>query len=110
MQLTYDVIHEYAVDNVKYLELRSTPKEIPNTGLTRELYVSTMLQAIQDCKRENLDIEVYLLLSIDRRNSVDIAQMTVDLAENFQKESGGIVLGIDFSGDPSVSIAIPLFY
>lgn len=111
-QLTCSVIREFAADNVKYLELRSTPKDIPSTGMTMELYVRTMLRAVQDCKAENLDIIVYLLLSIDRRNSVDVAQKTVDLAEKLCKETGGEVVGIDFSGDPAVGDAadfIPVF-
>ncbi|KAK7116274.1 N6-Methyl-AMP deaminase-like [Littorina saxatilis] len=111
-KLTVGVIRSFAADNVKYLELRSTPKEIPRTGMTRELYVRTMLRGVRDCQAENLDIEVYLLLSIDRRNSVEVAQLTVDLAEKFKEETDGLVVGIDFSGDPAVGNAadfIPVF-
>lgn len=111
-QLTCAVIREFAADNVKYLELRSTPKDIPSTGMTSELYVRTMLRAVHDCQTENLDIVVYLLLSIDRRNSVEIAEKTVDLAEKLCKETDGVVIGIDFSGDPAVGNAadfIPVF-
>nr|KAG5705959.1 hypothetical protein BaRGS_010849 [Batillaria attramentaria] len=104
-QLTCAVIREFAADNVKYLELRSTPKDIPSTGMTRELYVQTMIRAIHDCQTENLDITVYLLLSIDRRNGVEIAQKTVDLAEKFSKQPDSVVVGIDFSGDPAVGDA-----
>ncbi|XP_025077918.1 adenosine deaminase-like protein [Pomacea canaliculata] len=110
-KLTYDVIHEFAEDNVKYLELRSTPKDIPSTGMTRDLYVRTMLRAVHDCHLENVDIMVYILLSIDRRNSVEIAQLTVDLAEKFYKETG-VVVGLDFSGHPGIGNAadfIPVF-
>lgn len=96
------MIHEFAEDNVKYLELRSTPKDIPSTGMTRDLYVRTMLRAVRDCQLEDMDIMVYILLSIDRRNSVEIAQLTVDLAEKFYKETG-VVVGLDFSGHPGVS-------
>ena len=95
-------LRSFAADNVKYVELRSTPKEIPATGMTRELYVRTMLRAIRDCQEQNLDIIVYLLLSIDRRHGVEVGQLTVDLAEKFKEESNGVVIGIDFSGDPAV--------
>lgn len=110
--LTVGVVRRFAAENVKYLELRSTPKEIPQTGMTRELYVQTMLRAVCDCQKENLDITVYLLLSIDRRNGVQVAQLTVDLAERFFKETEGVVIGVDFSGDPAVGNAaefIPVF-
>lgn len=39
--MTTDVIEEFATDGVKYLELRSTPREDKNTGkkITRELNI-----------------------------------------------------------------------
>ncbi|XP_035825452.1 adenosine deaminase-like protein isoform X2 [Aplysia californica] len=103
--LTHRVITEFAQDNVKYLELRSTPKEIPETGMTRELYIRTMLRAVKDCEREGLDIVVRLLVSIDRRHGVKVGELTVDLAEKLMKESGGLVIGLDLSGDPRVGNA-----
>jgi hypothetical protein len=48
---------------------------------------------------------VYLLLSIDRRNGIEVAQLTVDLAEKFYKETDGVVIGVDFSGDPAVGVS-----
>lgn len=100
--MTRSVIREYAADNVKYLELRSTPKEIPETGMSRELYLRTMIRAVRDCEHEGLDIIVRLLVSIDRRQGVRVAEMAVDLAEKLMHETDGLVLGIDFSGDPKV--------
>ncbi|KAL8575405.1 hypothetical protein ACOMHN_000021 [Nucella lapillus] len=109
-KLTLGVLRKFAADNVKYLELRSTPKEIPATGMTRELYVRTMLRAVGDSR--HLDLAVYLLLSIDRRQGLQVAMETLDLAEKFRKETDGLVVGIDFSGDPAVGNAadyIPVF-
>lgn len=97
------MISEYAADNVKYLELRSTPKEIPETGMTRELYMRTMIRAARDCENAGLDIIVKLLVSIDRRQGVRVAEIAVELAEKLMHETNGLVLGIDFSGDPKVS-------
>lgn len=34
---TRDVIHEFAADNVKYLEIRSSPKEVTKTGMACSL-------------------------------------------------------------------------
>lgn len=53
-----DVIKEFAADGVKYVELRSTPREEKNTGLTKRRYVETVLKAIQQCRNENVDIDV----------------------------------------------------
>lgn len=110
--LTRSVIKEFAEDNVKYLELRSTPKDIPETGLTRDIYIQTMVRAVQDCEKEGLDITVRLLVSIDRRHGVEVAKIAVDLAERWMKSTQGLVIGIDFSGDPKVGDAadfIPVF-
>lgn len=81
-----DVISEFAADGVKYLELRSTPREEKNTGkdlkilfcsfwfeiiwsccaervaafsgMTKKRYIEMVLNAIQQCKNEDLDIDV----------------------------------------------------
>ncbi|CAL1537612.1 unnamed protein product [Lymnaea stagnalis] len=106
--LTRRVIEEFAQDNVKYLELRSTPKEIPETGMTRELYMRTMIDAVKDCQKEGLDIVVRLLVSIDRRHGTNIAEITIELAEKLMQEEEGLVIGIDVSGDPKVGDATDL--
>ena len=72
--------------------------------MTKESYIETVLKAIEDCSKEGLDIVVRLLLAIDRRNSVDVAQRTVELADKYNRLSGGIVVGIDLSGDPKAGL------
>lgn len=42
--MTLDVIQEFAADNVRYLELRTTPKDIPEK-MTRKEYMNTVLEA-----------------------------------------------------------------
>ncbi|CAH1790085.1 unnamed protein product [Owenia fusiformis] len=111
-KITYDIIHEFAEDNVKYVELRTTPRAVPDTGMTKELYLESVLKAIADCEKEDLDIIVKLILAIDRRSDVNIANETVDLAVKYKQISNGKVIGIDLSGDPSVNDArdfIPAF-
>lgn len=70
--------------------------------MTKEKYVEAILQAITDCEKENLDIIVRLILAIDRRNGVEVAMETVNLAAKYRESSGGKVVGIDLSGDPKV--------
>ncbi|RVE71687.1 hypothetical protein OJAV_G00054180 [Oryzias javanicus] len=89
LMVSKDVIREFAEDGVKYLELRSTPREEQRT-------------AIHQCKSEGLDIDVRLLVAIDRRNGMEVAMETVKLAEEFMLSSDGLVVGIDLSGDPTV--------
>ncbi|XP_055011068.1 adenosine deaminase-like protein isoform X1 [Boleophthalmus pectinirostris] len=97
-----DVIKEFAADGVKYLELRSTPREETATGLTKRRYIETVIKAIQQCKKERVDIDVRFLVAIDRRNGSQVAMETVQLAEEFFLSSDGLVIGIDLSGDPTV--------
>ncbi|XP_068169072.1 adenosine deaminase-like protein isoform X2 [Antennarius striatus] len=102
LMVATDVIKEFAADGVKYLELRSTPREEKNTGLTKNRYVETVLKSIQQCKEEEVDIDVRFLVSIDRRNGPQVAMETVKLAEDFMLSSDGLVVGLDLSGDPMV--------
>ncbi|XP_040894824.1 adenosine deaminase-like protein [Toxotes jaculatrix] len=105
LMVATDVIREFAADSVKYLELRSTPREVKATGLTSRRYIETVIRAIQLCKNEGLDIDVRFLVAIDRRNGANVAMETVDLAEEFLLSSDGLVVGLDLSGDPTVGSA-----
>ncbi|XP_078711025.1 N6-Methyl-AMP deaminase [Lampetra fluviatilis] len=102
VMITKDVIREFHQDGVKYLELRSTPREEKSTGLTRRSYVDAVLSAIRQSKEELPGIDVRFLLAIDRRNGPAVAMETAKLAEEHLLSSGALVLGLDMSGDPSV--------
>ncbi|XP_040198727.1 adenosine deaminase-like protein [Rana temporaria] len=99
--VTKDVIKEFAADGVKYLELRSTPRET-STGMTKRSYVETVLEGIKQCKEEEVDIDVRFLLAIDRRGGPTVAKETVKLAEEYFHATNDLVLGLDLSGDPRV--------
>ncbi|XP_048174031.1 adenosine deaminase-like protein [Corvus hawaiiensis] len=99
--ITKDVIKEFADDGVKYLELRSTPREENSTGMTKRMYVETILEGIKQCQEEGLDIDVRLLIAINRRSGPAVAKQTVKLAEEFLLSSDGVVVGLDLSGDPT---------
>ncbi|XP_058150038.1 N6-Methyl-AMP deaminase isoform X4 [Dasypus novemcinctus] len=92
LMVTKDVIKEFADDGVKYLELRSTPRGENTTG-------------IRQSKQENLDIDVRYLVTIDRRGGPSEAKETIKLAEEFFLSTEDTVLGLDFSGDPTVGQA-----
>ncbi|KAJ8002583.1 hypothetical protein DPEC_G00160410 [Dallia pectoralis] len=102
LMVAKDVIRQFADDGVKYLELRSTPREEKNTGMTRRSYVQTVIEAISQCGNEGLDIEVRFLVSVDRRHGFEVAMETVKLAEDFMLSTDGLVVGLDLSGDPTV--------
>ncbi|XP_077988430.1 N6-Methyl-AMP deaminase-like [Glandiceps talaboti] len=100
--VTKDVIQDFRDDNILYLELRTTPRDEPCTGMTKMIYVETVVAAIKDCIENGVDIIIRLLLSIDRRVTVDVAMEIVQLADEFKASSNGIVVGVDLSGDPKV--------
>lgn len=99
--ITKDVIKDFADDGVKYLELRSTPRASPESGMTARSYVEAVLEGIRQCQHDGLDIDVRYLLSINRSNDPSVAKETVTLAKEFFLSSGDIVLGVDLSGNPS---------
>ncbi len=102
IQVASDVIREFAAENVHYLELRTTPRDVAVTGMTKSSYTETVIKAIRDVCHENKDIAVQLILAIDRRTTLEDAMDTVKLAENLKLETDGLVVGLDLSGDPNV--------
>ena len=102
--VAHDVVQEFAADGVVYLELRSTPRANPSTGMTKQSYVEAVLCGIDRALSENTaTIHVRLLLSIDRRQLAAEARDTVELALAKSKETRhqARVVGIDLSGDPT---------
>ena len=104
--VAHDVVGEFAGDGVVYLELRSTPRANPATKMTKRSYVEAVLKGINKALSEcSTTLHVSLLLSIDRRHSVEAAQETVELAGEYLSQEKQAhqarVVGIDLSGDPT---------
>jgi len=97
-RITIETIEDCAADNVKYLEIRTTPRHIPDTPMTKRSYVETVLSAIKNTSPKH-DIIVGLLLSINRKESSEEAMETVKLAIEYSDKG---VCGIDLSGNPTV--------
>ncbi|EGS20821.1 adenosine deaminase-like protein [Thermochaetoides thermophila DSM 1495] len=90
---------------------------MPAAGLTKEGYIQTILDAIAEHEREQLDkpepkLRTKLILSVDRRNTLEQAYEVLSLATRFL---GKGVVGIDLCGDPaagsisSLSAFTPVF-
>lgn len=106
---TSSVLENFEADGVVYLELRTTPRAIPSAGITREIYIQTILDCISNSNAAKPSMKTNLILSIDRRNDLPTALTVVDLALGFQTQG---VVGIDLCGDPSsgdVSLFRPAF-
>lgn len=95
---TLSVLRDFAADGVVYLELRTTPRALPKSGLTKAEYVSAILATIAEFENTNDRLRTKLILSIDRRNTLAEALEVVDLAAQFKNQG---VVGVDLCGDPS---------
>ncbi|KAK4574397.1 hypothetical protein LTR86_002159 [Recurvomyces mirabilis] len=104
-EATRSVIRDFATDGVKYLELRTTPREDAQTGMTKASHVHAVHEVIQAhnnsydvvCDQSH-DIKVYLILSIDRKMTLEQANEVLDLAMTFRTEC---VVAIDLCGNPA---------
>lgn len=93
------MLHDFQQDGVVYLELRTTPRAMPGTGVTKEDYVRTVLDILKAHNNDaNSSMRAYLILSVDRRNTVAEADEVIDLATKYQSDG---VVGVDLCGDPA---------
>lgn len=94
-RITKEMVEDFASENVKYLEIRTGPKNNAQ-GMTKRSYVESVVAGIDACK-ENFECFPYILLSINREDSLESAMETVAIAREFTSH----VKGIDFSGNPT---------
>jgi adenosine deaminase len=96
---TEAVLNDFETDGVVYLELRTTPRALPDHGIGRCIYVETILDCLKKHNsRPKARMQSNLILSIDRRMSESEADEIVDLAIKYSSEG---VVAIDLCGDPS---------
>eukprot|EP01135_Chromosphaera_perkinsii_P001671 Nk52_evm48s208 gene=Nk52_evmTU48s208 len=119
---TESVIADFEKDGVVYLELRSTPKRVQETGLSKQRYLEAILEAIHECNNDpRRGIVCKLIVSINRKLSIEEAMenvhLAVDLKNRWEASSRskqrraanaeeGIyehIVGIDLSGDPNIN-------
>ncbi|KAF1355865.1 Metallo-dependent hydrolase [Lizonia empirigonia] len=96
---TKSVLQAFQADGVVHLELRTTPRAIPDQGITKDDYVKTILNILNAWNgNAATSMQAYLILSVDRRNTTAQAEEVVDLCIKYR--SSGVV-GIDLCGDPA---------
>lgn len=105
---TQSVLKAFETDGVKYLELRTTPRECVETGMTKEKYLEAVLKGIEEfsysssstsTSSSSNSLSTRLILSIDRRNSLEQAMQVIDLAIHYREKG---IVGIDLCGNPMV--------
>lgn len=113
---TKSVLNDFRADGIRYLELRTTPREIRDEHgkilKSKEEYVDIVLRGIQEFQQEqqqkdneaNTDMSVYLILSIDRgRDTASSAEEVVDIAIRHHRTTfpnNPVIVGIDLCGNP----------
>ncbi|KAH6893334.1 hypothetical protein B0T10DRAFT_270788 [Thelonectria olida] len=107
---TNSVLTDFLNDGVCYLELRTTPRA--TSQLTAEAYIATLLSTIAAFEAKNPQLHTRLILSIDRRHSLEKATSVLALALKHRNDG---VVGLDLCGDPKarpggeVAIFTPVF-
>lgn len=92
-------MHDFQADGVVYLELRTTPRAIPEHGISKDDYIKTILDLLRMHNDDPSNtMRVFLIVSVDRRNTAVEAEDVVDLAIKYR--SAGVV-GVDLCGNPA---------
>lgn len=97
-------------DGICYLELRTTPRSTPH--LTAAQYIATLVDTISSFEHENPQLHTRLILSIDRRHTLEQAKTTLGLGLKYRNQG---VVGLDLCGDPTarpngeISVFTPVF-
>lgn len=98
---TLSVLRDFARDGVVYLELRTTPRALPRSNLSKAGYIAAILDVIREFESSQdttTALHARLIISVDRRNTLPEALEAADLAVAF-KDRG--VVGVDLCGDPT---------
>lgn len=103
-RVTREVIADAAADNVKYMELRFTPQALNNLmHCDYEEVVEWVCDATAQATAD-FDIDVTLILSMNRHESVEIGERVVQAAINYADRG---VVGLDLAGQEAGHSALP---
>ncbi|KAH9838188.1 Metallo-dependent hydrolase [Teratosphaeria destructans] len=107
---TRSVLRDFHDDGVAYLELRTTPRQNLDTGLTKDSYVFTVNREVaawnaRQAESTRHPLEARIILSIDRKMSAAEAEHVVDLAIQHKHDPSRphvprCVVGVDLCGNP----------
>ena len=94
-RIASEVVVDAANDNIKYMELRFTPKALCNVlQCPYEDVMDWVCDTVRDTAAEH-DIDVRLIVSMNRHEGVDIAEEVLEVALAYQDRG---VVGLDLAG------------
>mmetsp|Transcript_365 Transcript_365/g.1080 ORF Transcript_365/g.1080 Transcript_365/m.1080 type:complete len:440 (-) Transcript_365:2117-3436(-) len=84
-RIAREVIEDFAAENTRYLELRTTPRACLESGMTKRSYLEAVITELQRCNADpSLRIQTRLLVSVNRAQSEADAHENVALAIEFR--------------------------
>jgi adenosine deaminase len=103
-RFTREIVEDAAKDNVRYMELRFTPKALCNiTGCSADEIVPLVCEAGNAAASE-FGIKVRYIVSINRHEAVELGEMALRAAlRNMQRG----VVGLDLGGDEANFSCLP---
>lgn len=110
---TRSVLENFLADGVVYLELRTTPRAA--SDISADMYIQLLLDTIKDFENTYPQMHTRLILCVDRRHSLAMAESILSLATRLRSEEGPGVVGVDLCGDPTarpggeISMFSPVF-
>jgi adenosine deaminase len=103
-RIVYEAVEDAAKENILYLELRFTPLALCINGkYGPEDVIKWVAESTQEASKK-FGIKTRLILSINRHESVEIAERIGKLAVQFQDQG---IVAIDLAGDESNFSALP---
>ena len=98
-----EVLEDFMNQYVVYLELRTTPRELPADGTSKAQYLQLVVSLLAEHNKRNGHVmQARLLVSVDRGQTVAGNAELEGLLRNVLDEAD-VIVGVDFSGDPSSS-------
>jgi adenosine deaminase len=103
-RITQEAIEDAAADNVRYLELRFTPVALSRSqNFPLNEVMDWVIEGVQRSQQE-LGVKVGLIASVNRHESMALAEQVVDLA--IERKGKGIV-GLGLAGNEATAKATP---
>ena len=95
MRVVREAIEDAAADHVRYMELRFTPNALARLkGFSIDEVIGWVCEAAQEASHINR-INVKLIVSMNRHESLEIGKQTLDAALKFRDQG---VVGLDLAG------------
>ena len=97
-RMTHEVVTDAALDNIKYFELRFTPRALSNILNCPYENVLDWVCTEAVATAAQYDIQVRLIVSVNRHESFAIAERTLDAVLAYQS---AYIVGVDLAGNES---------